>query len=190
MYENIVRRHPMADPATPEARIMRCSFTGYRPQKMPFGFNEQDPKCEDFKTRLRNTLEMLIFEGYTHFLSGGALGMDMYAAEIVLQLRERYPHIALEMVIPFDDQPAKWQQGYKARYDRLLAEADIVTYTGHSYTLGCMFVRNRYLVNNADLLLAAFDGQPGGTAMTVKYAKELGVQVTCIPPVANRQRIA
>ena len=46
-----------------------------------------------------------------------------------------------------------------------------------------MFIRNRYLVNNADLLLAAYDGQPGGTAMTIGYAKANGVTVQIIQPV-------
>ena len=69
------------------------------------------------------------------------------------------------------------------RHDRLFAAADIVTATGHVYTRACMFRRNRYLVDNADLLLAAFDGQPGGTAMTCEYAREAGVSVRLIMPI-------
>ena len=46
--KNIVKR---ASP--PNAR--RCAFTGYRPQKMPFGFDETDPRCIDFKKRVRAT---------------------------------------------------------------------------------------------------------------------------------------
>lgn len=60
------------------------AFTGHRPQKLPFGFDETDPRCVGFKRRLCNSIEMMILEGYTHFISGGALGMDMYAAEAVL----------------------------------------------------------------------------------------------------------
>lgn len=67
------------------------AFTGHRPQKLPFGFDETDPRCVDFKRRLCNSIEMMILEGYTHFISGGALGMDMYAAEAVLTLREQVP---------------------------------------------------------------------------------------------------
>ena len=122
--ENVVRRRPTADPAFPDSRIMRCAFTGYRPQKMPFGFDELLPECIDFKNRIKETIEMLIFQGYTHFLSGGALGMDMYAGEAVLELRKQYPWIALEIVVPFDTQSAKWALPYQTRYDRLLAEAN------------------------------------------------------------------
>ena len=163
----------------------RCAFTGYRPAKMPFGYDENDPRCVEFKARLWDTIEALIGEGYAHFISGGALGMDMFAAEAVLELNEKYPWIILEMVSPFDAQADRWNDEYRMRHDRLFAAADIVTATGHEYTKACMFRRNRYMVENADLLLAAYDGQQGGTAMTVEYAREVGVPIRMIMPVAH-----
>ena len=184
--ENIVRRRPTADPATPNSRGMRCAFTGYRPQKMPFGFNELDPRCLEFKNRLRNTIEMLIWEGYAHFLSGGALGMDMYAAETVLELRQEYPWIGLEIVVPYESQADNWAEPYQVRYNMILDAADIITCTGHEYTKGALFRRNRYLVDNADLLLAAYDGQPGGTQMTCDYARKAGVPVCLIRPEVKK----
>ncbi len=149
---NTVKRH-----SPPGAK--RCAFTGYRPQKMPFGFNESDPRCIDFKRRVKETIQALYDMGYRHFISGGALGMDMFAAEAVLELR--------------------------ARHDRLFAQADITTATGHAYTRSAMFRRNHYLVDNADLLLAAYDGQPGGTAMTCELARRYDVPVMKIKPTMN-----
>ena len=172
---NVVRRMP-------KVSYKRCAFTGYRPQKMPFGFDENDPRCIDFKHRLYDTIEDLIGKGYAHFISGGAMGMDMFAAEIVLELKDKYPWIYLEMASPFDGQADKWTPQYQARHERLFAEADKVTATSHEYTKSCMFKRNRYLVDNADLLLAAYDGQPGGTAMTCDYARKIGVPIQTIMP--------
>ena len=60
-----------------EHYLKKCSFTGYRPQKMPFGFDESDPRCVAFKAELRNTLEELIGERYEHSLSGSSLSFDM-----------------------------------------------------------------------------------------------------------------
>ena len=186
--ESIVRRRPTADPLYPDSRILRCAFSGHRPQKMPFGFDELDQRCIDFKQRLHDTIESLIWCGYSHFLSGGALGMDMYAAEIVLEFRQQYPWIGLEMVIPFDSQPDKWNDLYKERYRALLDKADIVTFTSHEYSKGAIFLRNRYLVDNADLLLAAYDGQPGGTQLTCNYARKAGIDVCKIPPVVEKAK--
>jgi uncharacterized phage-like protein YoqJ len=163
----------------------RCAFTGYRPQKMPFGFNEADPRCVEFKARLLDTIEGLIGKGYVHFISGGAMGMDMFAAEAVMELKAKYPWIILEMVSPFDAQAAKWSPEYQARHARLFAEADMVTMISHAYTKSCLFLRNRYMVDNADLLLAAFDGKPGGTAMTVGYAQQTGIPVQTIMPMVR-----
>lgn len=186
--ESIVRRRPTADPLYPDSRILRGAFSGHRPQKMPFGFDELDQRCIDFKQRLHDTIESLIWCGYSHFLSGGALGMDMYAAEIVLEFRQQYPWIGLEMVIPFDSQPDKWNDLYKERYRALLDKADIVTFTSHEYSKGAIFLRNRYLVDNADLLLAAYDGQPGGTQLTCNYARKAGIDVCKIPPVVEKAK--
>ena len=61
----------------------------------------------------------------------------------------------------------------------------IIIATGHQYTKACMFRRNRYLVDNTDLLLAAFDGQMGGTAMTVQYAVDTSIAVRLIAPIRN-----
>ena len=44
--------------------VRRCAFTGYRPMKMPFGYDEECPLALDFKRRLYDTIEMLILQGY------------------------------------------------------------------------------------------------------------------------------
>ena len=176
--KNVVRR---ASP--PNAR--RCAFTGYRPQKMPFGFDETDPRCIDFKKRVQATIQTLYDIGYRHFISGGALGMDMFAAEAVVELRKQHPEVILEMVSPFDDQASKWPEEYRARHDLLFELADITTATSHVYTKSAMFIRNRYLVNNADLLLAAYDGQPGGTAMTCELAHRYNIPIMKIKPTQD-----
>ena len=112
-------------------RSKRVAFTGYRPQKMPFGFDEQDERCVDFKKRLRDTIESFIWQGYQHFISGGALGMDMYAAEAVLDLKKQYPEIMLEMVSPFDTQAAKW-----APEDRLSSPRRVTRTRNPAYSPG------------------------------------------------------
>ena len=125
-----------------------------------------------------NSIEMMILEGYTHFISGGALGMDMYAAEAVLTLREQYPEITLEIAIPHDGQTAKWPQSLRDRAERIREEADVITWIAHEYTKRCLFDRNYYMVSHCSVLLACFDGQPGGTAQTIETAHRLGRLIT------------
>ena len=61
-----------------------CCFTGHRPQSLPFGFNENDARCDALKKALREQIIYLIEkENVTHFISGMAIGIDMYAGEVV-----------------------------------------------------------------------------------------------------------
>ena len=94
---------PLICPATvgQGGDIMKtCAFAGHRPEKMPWGKDENSPFGIEFKFRLREALEYLIGRGYTDFLSGGSRGFDLMAAEIILSLREAYPWIRLTMVAP------------------------------------------------------------------------------------------
>ena len=64
-----------------------CAFTGHRPKGL--GYPESDGRCNALKRLLRLLVRRLIQEqGVSHFISGMAQGVDQYAAEIVLELKE------------------------------------------------------------------------------------------------------
>ena len=83
-----------------------CAFTGHRPKGL--GYPESAGRCAALKEKLRSLIiRMIEEEGVTHFISGMAQGVDMYAAEIVLELKKQYPQITLECAIPYERQ-AVW----------------------------------------------------------------------------------
>ena len=43
-------------------------------------------------------------------------------------------------------------------------------------------MRNRYLVDHANFLIAVYDGKPGGTQYTVEYARKKGLEIVQIEP--------
>ena len=160
-----------------------CAFTGHRPQNLPFGFNEE--RCIDLKKTLREQIINLIEnEGVTHFISGMAIGVDMYAAEIVLGLKASYPGITLESAIPCESQAAKWSEALRDRYFDIASKCDKETLIQTHYSPDCMDKRNRYMVDQADVLIAVWDGSPSGTGKTVRYAHQQGKSVTVIDPVS------
>ncbi len=61
-------------------------FTGHRPGKFSWKNNETDPRCVLLKTVLTEQIVKLAKAGVTDYLSGMALGTDVYCAEIVLAL--------------------------------------------------------------------------------------------------------
>ena len=123
-----------------------------------------------------------IKNGYTTFISGMALGIDTYAAEIVLDLKSQFPFITLECAIPCETQAAKWSERYRNRYFGIVERCDKETMLQRHYSSDCMQKRNRYMVEHADLILAVWDGQPSGTGMTVTYAHSLGKPVWTLDP--------
>lgn len=162
--------------------MYRVSFTGYRPQKLPF-FSEDDPLCIELKDRLTGQIKKLIESGASEFFSGMALGVDIWCAEIVLSLKSEYPDIKLTAVIPCRRQESKWNSADQLRYHDVLSKCDKVICISETYTSDCMMKRNRALVELCDLLIAVFDGKPGGTKHTVDYAAKCGKKTIVIPPL-------
>ena len=161
-------------------RECSCCFTGHRPMKLPWGMNEDDPRCVSLKQELDARMEAIYELGYRRFLCGMAIGCDMYFAESVLKLRETHGDVTLEAAIPFGDQPGRWNQALRRRYNALIDSADKVTVLQYGYTPDCMMRRNRYIVDHASLLLACYDGRPGGTMSTILYAERSGVKTVII----------
>lgn len=160
-----------------------CAFTGHRPQNLPFGFREDDERCAALKEILKNQIVSLITdESVTHFISGMALGVDMYAAEIVLELKKTYPGITLESAIPCETQAAKWNVAMRERYYGIAAQCDKETLLQTHYTPDCMDKRNRYMVDHADYIIAVWDGKPSGTGKTVMYAQSKGKVIIKVNP--------
>ena len=157
-----------------------CCFTGHRPGKLPWGTNENAPRCLALKEELASRLEGVYEAGYRRFLCGMAEGCDMYFAEAVLAMCERRPDVCLEAVIPCGTQPDKWKIRQRQRYNQLLDSCDRVNVLQISYTPDCMLRRNRYMVDHASLLLACFDGHPGGTMSTILYAQRQNCKVILI----------
>ena len=63
---------------------MICAFTGHRPERLPWGQNEDDTRCAALKTLLRRTVREVYDRGFHTFLCGMARGCDQYFAEAVL----------------------------------------------------------------------------------------------------------
>ena len=162
-----------------------CAFTGHRPRKFPWSYNESDARCVALKETLAKEIAKLVDAGYTDFLSGMAEGADTWAALAVLALKKENPALKLHCVLPCEGQAGKWAASARELYFSILEQADKVTYVSREYHDGCMLERNRYLVDHAACLLAVYNGEwRGGTAMTVRYARKLNRTVHIIDPVS------
>ena len=157
-------------------RDISCCFSGHRPNRLPWGSNENDPRCLELKFSLSRQLELLYGRGFRHFICGMAQGFDLYFAEAVLALRDIHRDLSLEAAIPCPTQAERWAEVIRERYEHILSRCDRQTFIQQTYTPGCMQRRNEYMVDNSSLLLACFAGLPSGTMNTLVYARRKGVE--------------
>ena len=160
-----------------DQRETTCCFTGHRPEKLPWGNDEGDPRCLELKRRLDRAVEEAYAAGMRHFLCGMARGADFYFCDAVLKLRQARPDVTLEAVIPWEEQAARWGERDRARYFDLVRRCDRETMVQKHYDKGCTLRRNRYMVDRACRLIAVYDGMLGGTMYTLTYAMRRGLTV-------------
>ena len=160
-----------------------CAFTGHRPRKFPWGYNEADARCVTLKETLAKEIAKLVDAGYTDFLSGMAEDADTWAALAVLALKRENPALRLHCVLPCEGQEIKWSTSEQERYHSILRQADEVFYINQAYSPTCMMERNHYLVEHTSILLAVYNGvRRSGTGATVRYAQKLGREIVMIDP--------
>ena len=163
-----------------------CCFTGHRPDKLPWGEREEDPRCLRLKERLVQAVEDAYISGCRHFICGMARGCDLYCAETVLALREQERDILLECARPCETQADSWPEREQARYRSILDRCDLETLVQHRYDRFCMMRRNRYMADRSGRIVAVYNGVPkGGTYQTLAYAMKKGLDV-CIIDLEDR----
>lgn len=144
-------------------------FTGHR--QIP----KQDIKR--IEKQLDIIIEKLYQNGVVFFVAGGAYGFDMLAEKAVLRAKESHSEIKLILVLPCRNQDKYWTAENKVIYADILKQADKVVYISESYNNGCMYKRNRHLVDFSGYCVAYLTKNVGGTAYTVDYARRNGLQI-------------
>lgn len=158
-----------------------CCFSGPRPQKLPWGYNESDNRCIEMKNKIKEEISNAVKKGYSIFISGMALGFDIMCAESVLELKNIFPHIKLYCALPCKNQERLWRAIDKERYKNILSHSDSIKYINEFYTgAKCMFERNQFMVDNSSLLIALYYGLSGGTKNTIEYAEKQKLNIVLL----------
>jgi len=161
-------------------REKSCCFSGHRPNKLPWGWDEGDLRCVALKERIWDEVRRAYDDGCRHFICGMAQGSDFYFCEAVLMLRDERPGVTVEAAIPCEEQADRWPQEDRERYERLIGLCDFETMVQRHYDRSCMLRRNRYMVDHAARLIAVYDGSRGGTRYTIRYAQGKGTKVVVL----------
>ncbi len=156
---------------------MTCCVTGHRPQGFPFERDASNHSFAVYMFELKQKIEYLIKSGCTQFITGMAEGADLDFAEAVLELKDNYPNITLTAALPYPLSSRVKQD----RKSEILKAVDTMREVSDHYFKGCMQKRNRYMVDNSDILIAVWNGEErGGTWDTIKYARRQNKKIIYI----------
>lgn len=136
---------------------MIIAATGHRPNKLGGYSHDALIKLVEF-AKINLNADTVI--------SGMALGWDTAVAMAAME--KSIPFIA---AIPFESQDKLWPQDSQILYRYLVKHAQKVVYVQPGeYSPWKMMARNRWMVDQADSMLALWNGTSGGTASCVSYA--------------------
>ena len=157
-----------------ELRQHRCCFTGHRPEKLKIA---EDEVIKSLKKEIRTA----IADGFQTYISGVARGIDLWAAEIVLDFRDEGVSIRLICASPYKGFESRWSREWQERYRRVMERADLVRFICPRYSRDCFQRRNEWMVDHSARVIAAYNGGSGGTRNTVEYAMRHSVPVVYVP---------
>lgn len=153
-----------------EKRKIRCCFTGHRPEKL------HAPE-HIVKERLRQAIDVAIDSGKTVFICGMARGVDLWAGQVVAERIKENPALRLICATPFIGFERTWAPHWQELYHEITGIADYKVAISNAYSSSCFQKRNIWMVNHSGLVIAAYNGEAGGTRNTIQYATQCGVPV-------------
>lgn len=168
--------------------MLSCAITGHRPTRFKFKYNEKHTLCQKIKKSMLEVFRTLHDEnGVTDFYVGGALGVDMWAAEILFSLCKQpgYENIKLIVAIPFENYYSGWDEHSKRRLLTIIRKASYCTTVGKEVGAVGYKRRNYFMVDHANFLLAVYDNNRkvrSGTGQTVNYALKKGRSIYFVNP--------
>ena len=153
-----------------EERMKSCCFTGHRPAKLAM-------TEEEARQWLEEQIDKAVSDGYRTFITGCAMGVDIWAGQAVLRKRNADPAIRLIAANPWPEMADRWGDPWREMHRELLRRADeVVTISSH-YHRGVYAQRNYWMVDHSSRLIACYNGTPGGTRNTVLYAEKRGLEI-------------
>lgn len=162
-------------------------FTGHRPAALQeLGFTENDIE-HNIKDFLRTAI-LTMYRTYNirNFITGGAIGVDQWAADEVHAARETFSDIRSIIARPFPSQYIKWPPHIQSKFRTMCMDADeLIDVNPDPYAAWKMHARNAWMVNNSSFVIAVhIEGKNnGGTYACLQYAERKNVRIYYIDPM-------
>lgn len=137
-------------------------------------FKETDHRISFIKKAIENRLIQFIEEGLEWVLISGQMGVELWTAEVVLDLKETYD-IKIAMLPPFENMASHWPETLKHKYEELSFLVDFYEpiYQGDYRGPYQFRVRDQWLMDKSDVCLLLMDEEnPGSVGYFYRMAKK------------------
>ena len=154
--------------------IKVLAISGYKPFELGI-FKNDHPAVLFIKAALKKELIPMMEAGLEWVLISGQLGVELWAAEVVFELKSEFPDVKLAVITPFLDQEASWSENNSEWYKSILEQADFIdSVTKKGYEKPWQFrLKNQFFIEKSDALLLLYDQEKEGSP---KYIYEMAVQ--------------
>ena len=162
-------------------------FSGHRPEKLPHGGDENSLTTNNLKSLLYKEIYDSIHDGYTEFITGLARGVDNWAAQMILDFKNKNDALRLICVQPYKNYGEGWKGYEKWALSHIIERADEVVILCDRFQPDCMKLRNQYMVDHSSKLIAVVSNYRSGTGQTIRYAQKQGLVVRAIEIQQNKE---
>lgn len=140
------------------------SISGYKAHEIGV-FKNSDPAITIIKKAIRQEIVAKLDEGLEWVIISGQLGVELWAAEVVLELKEEFPSLQLAILTAFEQHEEKWNEANQELYQSIAMEADFVEAISKSPYTNPQQLKNKnyFHIKKSDGLLMVYDEEKEGS---------------------------
>jgi uncharacterized phage-like protein YoqJ len=136
--------------------------TGYRAHEIGI-FDQKHKGIVYIKKAIEARLAPLVEEGLEWVITPGQYGVDLWACEVVIGLKKRYPHLKLSIITAYLNPEEKWKEDKQNYYKDILKEVDYYGSVSKQPYNGVwqLTARDDLLLRKTDGILLFYDEDAG-----------------------------
>lgn len=145
--------------------------TGYRAHELGI-FDQKHKGIPIIKQAIEARLVPLVEEGLEWVITMGQYGVDLWACEVVIELKKRYPNLKLSILSAYLNPTANWKEEKQQYFREILQRVDYYGVVSNQPYSGVWQLRAReeLLFRKTDGILLFYDEDSGEASS--KFLKE------------------
>ncbi len=140
--------------------VRKCCILGCLPGHDDSGHNNQYMDYTERKVQIRSAIIGLVERTHVnYFLVSMEPGIGQSAAEVIIELKKRYPYVKLECVIPYEAIADEWPSAQREKYFTIMEGCDRETMLHTQHTGDSLVNARQHLIDRSQFIIAVGEDQ-------------------------------